>query len=315
MLIGPERSPSLQPNKGVETVKDATLRFGALGLLSLIWGGSFFFIKILLEAMGPLSVAFFRTAFGLAAVAALVAVLRTPIRWRAISWPTVAVVALLNTAVPWALIAYGETRLTSNLTSVLNASTPIWTALVGLLAFRQTLAGLQWLGIVVGFAGLVAVVNPEPGQAAGTGTWTACAAVLLATWGYALSSQLAKHRLSDLSLYETTMATLVVGTLGSLVPALAFEAATWANLARADVLLTLVGLGCLGSGVAYLLFYYLIRVGGAEFATLVTYLVPVTAMLWGTLFLGEPLTPNLFLGLILILTGVFLAGRKPGTIE
>lgn len=313
MLIEPERSPSLQPNKGVETVKDATLRFGALGLLSLIWGGSFFFIKILLEAMGPLSVAFFRTAFGLAAVAALVAVLRTPIRWRAISWPTAAVVALLNTAVPWALIAYGETRLTSNLTSVLNASTPIWTALVGLLAFRQTLAGLQWLGIVVGFAGLVTVVGLEPGQAGRH--WTAYASVLLATWGYALSSQLAKHRLTNLSLYETTVATLVVGTLGSLVPALAFEAATWANLARADLLLTLVGLGCLGSGVAYLLFYYLIRVGGAEFATLVTYLVPVTAMLWGTLFLGEPLTPNLFLGLILILTGVFLAGRKPGTIE
>ncbi|GAB6936268.1 DMT family transporter [Calditerricola yamamurae] len=294
-------------------MKDATLRFGALGLLSLIWGGSFFFIKILLEAMGPLSVAFFRTAFGLAAVAALVAVLRTPIRWRAISWPTAAVVALLNTAVPWALIAYGETRLTSNLTSVLNASTPIWTALVGLLAFRQTLAGLQWLGIVVGFAGLVTVVGLEPGQAGRH--WTAYASVLLATWGYALSSQLAKHRLTNLSLYETTVATLVVGTLGSLVPALAFEAATWANLARADLLLTLVGLGCLGSGVAYLLFYYLIRVGGAEFATLVTYLVPVTAMLWGTLFLGEPLTPNLFLGLILILTGVFLAGRKPGTIE
>ncbi|HEY8342845.1 MAG TPA: DMT family transporter, partial [Calditerricola sp.] len=120
-------------------MKGAALRFGALGLLSLIWGGSFFFIKILLAAMGPLSVAFFRTAFGLAAVAALVAVLRAPIRWRAISWPTAAVVALLNTAVPWALIAYGETRLTSNLTSVLNASTPIWTALVGLLAFRQTL--------------------------------------------------------------------------------------------------------------------------------------------------------------------------------
>lgn len=294
-------------------MKDATLRFGALGLLSLIWGGSFFFIKILLEAMGPLSVAFFRTAFGLAAVAALVAVLRTPIRWRAISWPTVAVVALLNTAVPWTLIAYGETRLTSNLTSVLNASTPIWTALVGLLAFRQTLAGLQWLGIVVGFAGLVTVVGLEPGRAGGH--WTAYASVLLATWGYALSSQLAKHRLTDLSLYETTVATLVVGTLGSFVPALAFETATWSSLARADVLLTLVGLGCLGSGVAYLLFYYLIRVGGAEFATLVTYLVPVTAMLWGTLFLGEPLTPNLFLGLILILTGVFLAGRKPGTIE
>ena len=107
------------------------------------------------------------------------------------------------------------------------------------------------------------------------------------------------------------MATLVVGTLGSFVPALAFETATWTNLARADVLLALIGLGCLGSGLSYLLFYYLIRVGGAEFATLVTYLVPVTALWWGTLLLGEPLTPNLLVGLSLILAGVFLAGRKP----
>nr|WP_223829494.1 DMT family transporter [Paenibacillus arenilitoris] len=96
--------------------------FAALVLLSLIWGGSFYFIKILLHDFGPWSIAFLRSAFGLATITLIMLVLRKPFGLRSIPWLPMAVMASIHTAIPWAIIAFSETRLTSGMASVLNAA-------------------------------------------------------------------------------------------------------------------------------------------------------------------------------------------------
>ena len=130
----------------------------SLVLLSLIWGGSFFFNKLLLENYGPWMIAFLRSAFGLAAITVIMLALRKPILFRSIPWLSIAVLALINTAIPWALIPLSETRITSSMASVLNATTPMWTIIMGLLFFKSSVNRLQWAGMVVSFIGLMVLL-------------------------------------------------------------------------------------------------------------------------------------------------------------
>src|SRR4051812_42691621 len=125
------------------------LLFSALLMLSLIWGGSFFFIKHLLEDFGPWTIAFLRSSFGLIAITTIMLVLRKPFELRKIQWFRMTVMALINTAVPWAIIGFSETRLTSNMASILNATTPLWTIVVGALIFKASTNRVQWIGMAV----------------------------------------------------------------------------------------------------------------------------------------------------------------------
>lgn len=280
----------------------------SLILLSLIWGGSFFFVKNLLHDFGPWGIAFLRSTFGFLFITVVMLIMRKPFALRQIRWLPTIVIAMINMALPWTLIGFSETRLASSMASVLNATTPIWTMIVGLLFFGSVFRRIQWIGMGVALVGLIILLGIRPGSFI-TVDFIGFATMIGATLCYAVGSQLSKRLLGGLSMYQLTFATLLGAMAGSGLIALTTEKVELAKIAEPANIGSLVGLGIFGSGVAYILFNYMVLKGSPEFATSVTYLVPATAMIWGYTLLDEPIGWSLILGLILILTGVFITNR------
>jgi drug/metabolite transporter (DMT)-like permease len=282
----------------------------ALILLSLIWGGSFFFIKILLESFHPWTIAFLRSSFGLATIAIVMLIIREPFGFRKIPWLQMGLMAIFNTSIPWWLIALGETKLSSGMASVLNSTTPLWTSVVGVLFFKAASSRWQWVGMGVAFFGLIILLDINPVTIVSIHP-AGLLFMLTATLSYAFGSQLSKKLIqSGLTMYQVSFGTLLWAAVSSGVVALLSEPFTLPKLAGLVNLSTVIGLGVFGSGFAYFLFYYLVRTGGPENATMVTYLVPVTALVWGYAILNEEIHWSLLVGLVLILGGVFLAGYR-----
>ncbi|MBT2765310.1 DMT family transporter [Paenibacillus sp. ISL-20] len=280
----------------------------ALILLSLIWGGSFFFIKNLLHDFGPWGIAFLRSTFGFLFITIIMLIMRKPFALREIRWLPTVVIAMINMALPWTLIGFSETRLASSMASVLNATTPIWTMLVGLVFFGSVFRRIQWMGMGVALVGLIILLGIRPGSFI-TVDFIGFAAMIGATLCYAVGSQLSKRLLGGLSMYQLTFGTLLGAMVGSGIIAFTTEKIDLSKIAEPTNIGSLVGLGIFGSGVAYILFNYMVLKGSPEFATSVTYLVPATAMIWGYTLLDEPIGWSLIIGLILILSGVFITNR------
>ncbi|NBI29090.1 DMT family transporter [Chengkuizengella marina] len=278
-------------------------------LLSLIWGGSFYFIKILIEDFGPWTIVFLRSFLGLVTIMIIMLVLRKPFEIRKMPWFPLTVMALINTVIPWALIAFSETRLSSNMASVLNATTPLWTIIVGILFFHATINRMQWLGIGMGLIGLIILLEINPVHIISVDL-IGFVCMIAATVCYGFGSQLSKRLLKGLSMYQITFCTLFIGSLSSGSIALLFESISITHLASWTNISVLIGLGVFGSGIAYILFYYLVQKGSAEFATMVTYLIPATAIIWGYTLLNEEVSWNLLIGLVLVLCGVFISTKK-----
>ncbi|UOQ43905.1 EamA family transporter [Halobacillus salinarum] len=283
----------------------------ALGALSLIWGLSFVFIKWLVEPAGLWGTVFIRCTAG--------AVVVLPLLWknrrefiRRVPYQDLLVVGVFNAGLPWGLIALSETQINSTTAAVLNALTPICTAFIGFLFFSIKLKPQQWGGVVLGFLGILVLMNFEAGELLkenfiGMGT------MILAAICYGFSSQYTKKNLQETGVLLIAACTLTVGAIVGLIGmgvTGSFKAFVHVPFLDPKVLIAIIGLGCFGSGIAHLLFYYLVTRGSAEFATSVTYLIPITAMIWGFILLHEQLTSRLALGLVIIFTGVYLAGRK-----
>ncbi|MFX3635959.1 MAG: DMT family transporter [Candidatus Pristimantibacillus sp.] len=283
--------------------------FLALFLLSLIWGGSYFFIKILLHDFGPWTIAFLRSSFGLATIALIMLLLRKPFEFRKIPWVSMAIMALINTAIPWAIIGLSETRITSSMASVLNATTPLWTMVIGVTFFRTVTYRLQWLGMGVAAIGLVTLLGLNTVSVTSVDP-LGFIGMIVASLCYAIGSQLSKRLLNGLSMYQITYGTLLCAMLGSGIFAFASEQIPFSQLSSPSNLAAITGLGIFGSGIAYILFYFIVQKGSPEFATMVTYLLPASAIVWGYTMLNEEIHWNLLMGLAFILGGVFLAGRS-----
>jgi drug/metabolite transporter (DMT)-like permease len=282
--------------------------FFVLFLLSLIWGGSFLFIKILLHDFGPWTIAFLRSSFGLVAIIVIMLVLRKPFEFRKIPWIPMAVMALVNTAIPWAFIGFSETRVTSSMASVLNATTPLWTTIVGVVFFQTVTNRFKWLGLGIAFMGLIVLLGVNPVSIISIDP-LGFICMIAATLCYAVGTQLSK-RLKGLSMYQIAYGTLLCCMIGSGGVAFSVEPVSILQHASFTNITVLIGLGIFGSGIAYILFYYMIQKGSPEFASMVTYLVPVSAIIWGYTLLNEKINWSLLIGLAFILGGVYMASRN-----
>jgi drug/metabolite transporter (DMT)-like permease len=270
--------------------------------LAAIWGSSFMFIKVAVEELAPGEVVFGRVLVGLLALLPAVPFL---IGWRrlfaglrASFWPLV-VIALFNASIPFWLLTWSEKRLDSGLAAVLQASAPLFTAL---LAFRfsrsDRVTGARLIGVVVGFLGVVLLVGAQP-----SGDILSALAVLLTAFCYAISALYAGIRMADAPPIVTAIGTLAIATITTL-PFGIFQAPDHAPSWKA--IASVVVLGSLGLSVAYLLYFGLIAGAGAQYAILVTYLVPALALGYGAVFLDESITFSAVIGLLLILGGVAL---------
>jgi drug/metabolite transporter (DMT)-like permease len=287
--------------------------YGALLTLSLIWGLSFVFIETLIDATGVWGTVFLRCLAG--AVILLPLVIQ---KWRRgklpskIPWKVLIIVGIFNAGLPWGLIALSQTVVTSNTAAVLNALTPIMTGLIGFVAFSISLIMRQWGGIMLGFIGILVLTGFEFGGGL-SDNFVGVGTMILATSCYGFVSHFTRKHLRGFDVILLTSVALLVGAIIGALGVLLTDPNLFrgfGNSIDASLVLSVIGLGCMGSGIAHLLFYYMIDQGGAEFASMVTYLVPVTALFWGRALLGEPVTSNLVLGLAIIFAGVFLSTRK-----
>jgi drug/metabolite transporter (DMT)-like permease len=286
-----------------------TPQLAGIVVLAAIWGASFMFIKVMLEAMGPVAVAWVRLLGGAWFVLGVAA-------FRGARWPRsrrywldASVVAVLASAVPLVLIPWGERSISSQLAGLLNGSMPLWTALLAA-AFlpAERLDGSRVLGLALGFAGVLVVIGPDVLRPAEASTQGALA-VVLATLGYAANAVWIRRRLLGVN------ATLLAGTQNLLAVLLltplllTVESVPDLPSMPARVVLASAALALLSSGVAYVIYYWLLTTLEATQASLVTYLIPLFALSWGALVLDESLPLAALPGLALIAAGMWLVAR------
>ena len=287
------------------------LEWALLLSLATIWGGSFFFNAVAVKALPSFTIVAIR--LGGAAVLLYLAVLFT--RARMPSSPTVwgafAVMGLLNNVVPFSLIVWGQTEIASGLASILNATTPLFTVVVAHWFTRdERMTPLRVAGVVAGFAGVVVMVGAD--ALVSPGHLLAELAVLGAAVSYAASAVFAR-RFARLGQPPLVTATGQFVTASAMVIPLALVVDRPWTLAMpgAEVWGALFGLAFLASFIGYLLYYRILATAGAVNLMLVTFLVPVSAILLGTLVLGERLALNHFAGMAMIGIGLAAIDGRP----
>jgi drug/metabolite transporter (DMT)-like permease len=285
--------------------------WGMLILLSILWGGSFFFLSIALREVPPFTLVLARLGLSSLLMLGFMAATRRVMPRRAGLWRALFLLALLNTALPFSLFAYAQTHIASGLASILNATTPLWGVIIAhLFTPDEKATPAKLVGVGAGIAGVAAMIGG--GALSGIGSsLSAQLACLGATFCYALAGVYGRRfRSWGVGPLDVATGQLVAGTLLILPVALFVDAPWQLVVPGTTTLLAVGGLALLSTTVAYFLYFSLIARAGATNALLVTLLIPVTAILLGTLLLGEVLLPRHWIGMALITAGlVAIDGR------
>ncbi|MFG2196557.1 DMT family transporter [Streptomyces sp. NPDC048639] len=286
---------------------DWRIRFA---VLSLIWGFSFLLIKVGTQAYAPLQVTLGRMVFGTAVLVAVLAVRRERMPRGARTWGHLAVAAFFLNALPFSLFAYAELTIPSTLAGICNATTPLWGMVLSIVALsedRPTRRRVAGLG--VGFAGVLTVLGAWQGFSGQDPAGTAMA--LIASLSYAVGWIYVRRTLAGTGNSNLAMSgsQLLLGTVQLAVVTPLFT--TFPTSFPVVPLLSVLALGALGTGLAFLLQYGLVTEVGPTTATLVTYFIPVIATTAGVLVLGERLTWNTPVGALVVLAGAALTQSRP----
>ena len=280
------------------------MAWALLIVLSVLWGATFFFWKVLVAYLPP-----FTVVFGRVAIAALVLNVLLVLRGEALplsraAWRRFTMMAALNNAIPFALIAYGETRIASGIASILNATTPLFTVLVAhALTDDEKLTPSRGLGIGIGFMGVLLLVEPNLLPGGFSVNMLAQLACLLASVSYAFAGVYGR-RFGGLSALSAATGQLTAASLLMLPLVLIVDrpwllpappSSFWAALLATAVLCTAAG---------YPVYFRLLALAGATNLLLVTFLLPITSLLLGACLLHEAITPQALGGMALIGAGL-----------
>lgn len=273
-------------------------------LLAALWGGSFLFMRVAAGEFGPLALVALRTGVAAMLLVPLLAWRGGLDEWRG-RWHRVVLVGALNSALPFVAFAYAALAITAGLSSIFNATVPLWGALIARAWLGERLGSARAAGLAVGFAGVLALGwRQAGGQGGAVSSAGAIAACLAATAMYGFAAHYTRRRLADV----TPLAVAAGSQLASVallapLAVLAWPATTPSPQAWGAALL----LGLLCTGVAYVLYFRLIASAGAAQAMAVTYLIPLFGVFWGWLALDEPVTAQMGAGGAAILLGTALA--------
>ncbi len=271
-------------------------------LLAALWGASFLFMLLGAAEFGPWATAGLRVAVASAVL--------LPVLVMAGHWPTlrrharaILLIGLVNSAIPFALYAYALLSISTGVSAILNATTPLFGALVAWLWLNDSPGRSRALGLAIGFAGVVLLSWPKADFSTG-GTGWAVLACLGATLSYGVAASCTKRYLTGVHPLATATGSQIGATLGLAVPTIWFwpsqnpGAMAWGSI---------VAVGVLCTAVAYILYFRLIEKAGPSKTLTVTFLIPVFAIGYGALLLGEAITGPMVVGGAVILTGVALA--------
>jgi len=267
-------------------------------LLSLPWGGSFIFYRVLAADLPAFTIVLARVGM---AAPVLYALVRLGGQKLDIPWRAFAVMALLNNVIPFVLYAWAETRVTSGVAAILNAFTPIATALVLHGFGAERLTRVRVAGVALGFAGVAVLVGPDL-RTLGHDL-PADLACLAATVSYGFAA-LWSRRLRHVAPLQAATGQIVCSTLLLVVPTLLIDRPWLLPMPGMTVWLNLLGIALLSTAAAYVIFFRILAVAGAANLMLVTFLIPVSALAMGMAFLGEPITVQALGGMALIAAGL-----------
>ena len=273
-----------------------------LTLLAALWGGSFLFMRYAVPDFGVVPLIWLRVALASICLLPLLLLKRQfgALRRQA---GALTIMSLFNSGLPFLLIAWATLSITAGLASIMNAMTPVFTALIGALWLGDRLDGRRSLGLLLGLAGVALLAADKADFRPGGSGW-AIVAMLLATACYGFAANHTRRYLQGVPALVNATGTQLVSALVLLPPAL------WSWPERMPGLgpwLAALVLGVACSALAYVLFFRLIARVGASRAVTVTFLVPVFGTLWGALFLGEPVTASMLAGGAVVLLGTGLA--------
>jgi drug/metabolite transporter (DMT)-like permease len=274
--------------------------------LAAIWGASFIFIRIAVVPLGPIATSELRVALAAAALLAWLRFAGVDLAWRA-HWRFYLAVGLLNSAAPFALWAFSAIHLPASYLVVLNATSPLFGAVVSVVWLRERITARTALGLAAGVAGVAMLVGLGPVRATPAVLWAIAAGAIAALF-YAVAAAYMKRRSAGVDAAAAATgsqigaALLLAPLLVPLPPVASPTPAEW---------IAVVLLGVLCTGIAYLLYFRLIADVGPTRALTVTFLIPLFGMLWGALFLGEAITPVMAAGCALVLAGTALILRRP----
>lgn len=291
--------------------------WGMLVALSLLWGGSFFFIGIAVKELPPVTIVTLRVS--LAATALLIVCrimgLHLPRQWAV--WRAFFGMGLLNNIIPFCLIVWGQTHIASGLASILNATTPLFTVIVAhFLTADEKMTGNKLAGVLIGFAGVATMIGPAAFSGAISGLWGQIA-ILGAAISYSFAGIFGRRfKAMGVPPLMTATGQISSSTL-MLIPAAFLIDKPW-TLAMPSLGTwgALIGIALLSTALAYLIFFRILATAGATNLALVTFLIPVSAILLGSLILGEQLEIKHFAGMAMIAAGLAaIDGRLPAKLR
>ncbi|MBB5666972.1 drug/metabolite transporter (DMT)-like permease [Rhizobium leguminosarum] len=280
-----------------------------LALLGLIWGASFFFARIAVQHVPPLTLVFLRLLIAALALHVYIAGRFDIYSILKARWREFLILGLINNALPHALIFFGQTRIGAGLAAILNATTPIWTVLIAnYFTSDEKLSSAKIAGCLVGLAGTIVLIGPGISAGGEAPLWALLLPVLAAiSYGFAATYG---KRFKNVPAPVTAAGQLTASSLIALPLSLLWDRPWTLAAPPLDALLAILALALLSTAFGYILYFRIMAAAGATNASLVTLLVPPSAILLGVLFLGERLTSGEFAGMALIGFGlVILDGR------
>jgi drug/metabolite transporter (DMT)-like permease len=283
--------------------------WAAFAALGVIWGLPYFFVKLAVQELSPLVIAWGRVALGTFVL--------LPIAWkrgalRSLGQHKLALCAfaLVEFVIPFSAISLGERWVSSSVTGILIATVPLSVALLSrFFGVREHLGSWRLTGLALGFIGVVALLGL--GTISGSFGWAGVACMLIASLGYAMGPLIIQRHLNGLDAFGPLAASLLIASIMLLVPAIL---ALTRQLPTATALTSVTVLGIVCTAIAMLLMFYLVSHAGAARASLITYINPAVAALLGVGLLHEHLGPGGLTAFALILLGSWLASRG-GTTE
>lgn len=275
-------------------------------VLSALWGGSFLFMRIAVPVYGPAWLVFGRVGFGALFLLALAVCLgkdKNLVR----NWKHYGIIAFFNSALPFFLFGVAASVLTTSQLAILNATAPTWGYLIGMILRTEVFKGSRVAGLILGMLGVYVIFQAPAVSNAGEFYLAVCLC-LMAACSYGIASNYAK-KAKSIEPFMNAYGSMWYSTV-LVAPALLFFPVRSEPTVAAS--LSVVAIGVLCSGVAYLLYFRLIKDIGATSALTVTFLIPIFGSLWGYIFLGERQSPMTLVGIAIVIAGtVLVTGFRP----
>ena len=283
------------------------LDYALLTLLALIWSSAFFNIKIATYSYGPVTIAFLRTFFGAIPVVGICLVKKIKIEAFSKDWYWFAAIGMINLVIPFFLIAYGMQKVQSNLAAILMASTPLSaTVLAHFFTDNEKINLTKILGVLVGFSGIVFLFSDN--ILINESNFTSALLILIGSTFYVVGGLLT-IKISNKKNENVTASILIWATL-FLIPITIFTEKPWNLNPGIDSTISLIYLGVVATGLAWLLRFRILKTNGLVFQAQVAYLIPIFGIILGYIFLKELITPKVLVAVAAVIIGIYLVKKS-----